>query len=90
MNSFGLNENNGTVKKNHQQVQETQETRIQSLGQDLLEEEMAILLQYFCLENSIDRETWSTIVHGVAKSWTPQSARARTHTHTHTHKNIFN
>ena len=28
------------------------------------------LLQYFCLENSMDRETWQTAVHGVAKSWT--------------------
>ena len=28
------------------------------------------LLQYFRLENSMDRETWQTAVHGVAKSWT--------------------
>ena len=27
-------------------------------------------LQYSCLENSMDREAWETIVHGVAKSWT--------------------
>ena len=27
-------------------------------------------LQYFCLENSMDREAWWAIVHGVAKSWT--------------------
>ena len=25
-------------------------------------------LQYFCLENSMDREAWRAIVHGVAKS----------------------
>ena len=25
-------------------------------------------LQYFCLENPLDREAWRTIVHGVAKS----------------------
>ena len=27
-------------------------------------------LQYSCLENSMDRGTWQTIVHGVTKSWT--------------------
>ena len=27
-------------------------------------------LQYFCLENSIDREAWQAAVHGVAKSRT--------------------
>ena len=27
-------------------------------------------LQYSCLENSMDRETWWTTVCGVAKSWT--------------------
>ena len=26
-------------------------------------------LQYPCLENFIDRGTWQTTVHGVAKSW---------------------
>ena len=25
------------------------------------------LLQYSCLENSMDRETWQAIVHGVTK-----------------------
>ena len=28
------------------------------------------LLQYSCLENSIDRGAWWATVHGVAKSWT--------------------
>ena len=28
------------------------------------------LLQYSCLENSMDRGGWQAIVHGVAKSWT--------------------
>ena len=27
-------------------------------------------LQYSFLENSMDREAWRAIVHGVAKSWT--------------------
>ena len=27
-------------------------------------------LQYSCLENSMDREAWQAIVHGVAKNWT--------------------
>ena len=27
-------------------------------------------LQYFCLENSMDRGAWWAIVHGVTKSWT--------------------
>ena len=26
-------------------------------------------LQYSCLENPIDRETWLATIHGVAKSW---------------------
>ena len=44
-----------------------QETRVQSRGQeDLLENGNS--LQYFRLENSIDREDWLAIFHGVAKS----------------------
>ena len=27
-------------------------------------------LQYFCLENPMDRGAWQAAVHGVAKSWT--------------------
>ena len=34
-------------------------------------------LQYSCPENSTDRGTWWSTVHGVAKSWT----RLSTHTH---------
>ena len=30
-------------------------------------------LQYFCLENSLDRGAWQATVHGVAKSWTQLS-----------------
>ena len=28
------------------------------------------LLQYSCLENSMDRKAWQATVHGVEKSWT--------------------
>jgi len=27
-------------------------------------------LQYSCWENPMDRGSWSTIIHGAAKSWT--------------------
>jgi len=27
-------------------------------------------LQYSCLDNSMDREAWQAIVHGVTKRWT--------------------
>ena len=48
-----------------------QETRVQFLNQeDSLEKGMTTPLQYFCLENSMDRGAlWST-VHKVAKSQT--------------------
>ena len=45
------------------------------------------LLQYSCLENSMDRGAWQAIVHGVTKSWA-QHMHTHTHTHTHTHKVI--
>ena len=42
----------------------------QSLDQeDLLEEDVATHpLQYSCLENPMDRETWRATVHSVAQS----------------------
>jgi len=44
---------------------------VRSLGQeDPLETEMDYPLQYSCLENSMDRETWWATVNGVTKSWT--------------------
>ena len=39
-------------------------------------------LQYFCLENPMDRGAWQAAVHWVAKSQT----RLSDFTHTHTHK----
>ena len=47
--------------------EETQEVRVQSLGQeDPLEEEMATN----SMENSVDGEAWRSIIHGVTKSLT--------------------
>ena len=49
------------------------------------------LLQYSCLENSMDRGDWWDTVHKVTKNWTQVSkqlsacARVCMHTHTHTH-----
>ena len=42
-------------------------------------------LQYFCLENSMDRGARRATVHGVTKSWTGLSVciHARAHIHAH-------
>ena len=51
-----------------------QETWVQSLDQeDPLEKEMATHSSIFFLENSMDREAWQALVHGVAKSQTQLS-----------------
>ena len=42
------------------------------------------ILQYSCLENSMDRGDLQATINGVAKSWTRLSASVHTHTHTHT------
>ena len=42
------------------------------------------LIQYSCLENSIDRGAWRATVHGVAKSRTQLSGWVRAYAHTHT------
>ena len=45
-----------------------QEIEVQSLGQeDSPGEGNGNLLQYSCLENSMDRGAWRATVHGVAK-----------------------
>ena len=47
------------------------------------------LLQYFCLESSMERESWQATVHGVAKS---QTQLQSTHTHTrgkHSSRQVF-
>ena len=53
-------------------------------------------LQYFCLENPMDREAWWTTVHRFANSQTPLKLFSmyacmytHTHTHTHTHTGIL-
>ena len=53
-------------------MQETQETRLQSLGQGGLTTGggNGNPLQYSCLENPMDRGAWRATVRGVAKSWT--------------------
>ena len=54
--------------KNLPAIQETQEMQDRFLGQeDPLEEGM---LQYACLENSMDQGAWPATVHEVAKSGT--------------------
>ena len=40
-------------------------------------------LQYYCLENSLDREVWWNTVHRVTKSRIQLSTYTHTHTHTH-------
>ena len=45
-----------------------QETLIQSLGQENLENGSP--LQYFCQGNSMNREVWWATVHGVTNSQT--------------------
>ena len=48
-----------------------QEIWVPSLGrEDLLEKEMARILQYSCLGNSMGRGAWWTTVPGVPKSQT--------------------
>ena len=65
----------GSVVKNLPAMQETQETHYPGGGN-------GNLLQYSCLENSMDREAWWATAHGVTKSQTQLSVWAYTHTHT--------
>ena len=45
-----------------------QETGVQSFSQEDLLEGNGNLLQYSCLDNSMDRAAWHAIVRGVAKN----------------------
>ena len=61
-------------------IQETQETRVPSLGwEDPLGERNGYPLQYSCLENSMDGGAWQATVHRVAKSQTWLSEWAPMH-----------
>ena len=54
-------------------MQETQETRVQSLGGKIpLEKGLAApsSIQYSCPENHMDRGAWRATIRGVAKSQT--------------------
>ena len=42
-------------------------------------------LQYFCLENPMDREAWWSTVHEITKSDMTEHTHTHAHTHTHTH-----
>ena len=51
-------------------MQETQETRVRSLGwEDLPEKEMATPSNIL-VDNPVDKEAWHATVHGVIKSGT--------------------
>ena len=57
---------NSAIKNPHAMQEMGQESQVQVLDQeDLLEK--GNLLQYFCLENSMDRGAWCATVHGVPK-----------------------
>ena len=55
-------------------MQDMQEMQVWSLGwEDPLEKEMATHSSILAWENSMARETWQAIVHGVADSQTQLS-----------------
>ena len=63
--------------KNLPAMQETQETQVRSLGrEDPPGGGYGYPLQYSCLENYTDRETWQFTVHEMAKNQTHLSMNA--------------
>ena len=57
--------------KNPPAMQETQETRVQSLGwEDPLEKEMATPSSILAWKNPMNKGAWQATVHGIAKNWT--------------------
>ena len=67
----------GSAVKNPPAMQEHGRYRFPTSGR-CPGEEHGNPLQYFCLENPMDRIAWWATVHGVAKSWT-QLKRLSTH-----------
>ena len=57
-----------------------QETQVQPLCQEDPGEGNGNPLQYYCLENSMDRGAWWAAIYGTAKSWTRLSACTHAHT----------
>ena len=57
-----------------------QETQVRSLGQENPGGGNGNPLQYFCLENPMDREAYMATVHSVAESVTTGDS-ARTHSY---------
>ena len=73
----------GAVVKNLSAMQETQETQVQSLGQeDPLEEGMVTHCRILAWRISMDRGAWWVTVQGVTKSWTRLKGLSM-HTHGH-------
>ena len=60
----------GSAVKNMPAMQELQEMRVQSLGQEDPLEDCGNPLQYSCLENPMDRGTWQSAFHRLPKSRT--------------------
>ena len=65
----------GTVVKNLPEMQELQETRVQSLGEENpLEDSMATHSSILAWRIPMDKGTWRTTVPGVSKSQTQLSS----------------
>ena len=68
--------------KNPPTMQETQDTRVRFLDQEVPPENLATWQPalYSRLKNPMDRVAWRAVVPGVTKSWTLVSKRTHTHT----------
>ena len=69
--------------KNPPTMQETQDTRVRFLDQEVPPENLATWQPalYSRLKNPMDRVAWRAVVPGVTKSWTLVSKRTHTHIH---------
>ena len=57
-------------KKIHLQFRNCRQHRFDPWVMNMPARGHAYLLQYSCMENSMDREAWLAVVHSVTKSWT--------------------